>query len=341
MRKIFMLMFALLITSATGCTSKSEGNSGIPVVYCITAVISLLLFIGFVSLIKKKQPWFYVLFLSVFTINVGYFILSISKSLDMALEANRISYLPSVLLPFSMLMIILNVINIKVNRWVTIGLSILALLVFLLAASPGILDVYYKDVQLVINNGVATLDKTYGPLHIVYLLYLFGYFAAIVAMIVYATISKKIRGNKQAIFLAVAVFVNICVWLSEQFIDFKFEFLSISYIISELFLLGLYLVVQEEEMFLFALKKQKETEVLVSSIDGDKLRVFTENMSMLTPTEKVIFNMYIEGKTTKEIMSQLNIKENTLKYHNKNIYGKFGVSSRKALIEKAREVNYV
>ena len=210
-----------------------------------------------------------------------------------------------------------------------------------MAASPGILDVYYKDVQLVINNGVATLDKTYGPLHIVYLLYLFGYFAAIVAMIVYATISKKIRGNKQAIFLAVAVFVNICVWLSEQFIDFKFEFLSISYIISELFLLGLYLVVQEEEMFLFALKKQKETEVLVSSIDGDKLRVFTENMSMLTPTEKVIFNMYIEGKTTKEIMSQLNIKENTLKYHNKNIYGKFGVSSRKALIEKAREVNYV
>lgn len=341
MRKIFMLMFVLLITSATGCTSKSEGSSGIPVVYCITAVISLLLFIGFVSLIKKKQPWFYVLFLSVFTINVGYFILSISKSLDMALEANRISYLPSVLLPFSMLMIILNVINIKVNRWVTIGLSILALLVFLLAASPGILDVYYKDVQLVINNGVATLDKTYGPLHIVYLLYLFGYFAVIVAMIVYATISKKIRGNKQAVFLAVAVFVNICVWLSEQFIDFKFEFLSISYIISELFLLGLYLVVQEEEMFLFALKKQKETEVLVSSIDGDKLRVFTENMSMLTPTEKVIFNMYIEGKTTKEIMSQLNIKENTLKYHNKNIYGKFGVSSRKALIEKAREVNYV
>ena len=38
---------------------------------------------------------------------------------------------------------------------------------------------------------------------------------------------------------------------------------------------------------------------------------------------------------TKEIMNSLNIKENTLKYHNRNIYGKLGVSSRKQLMEIA------
>ena len=44
---------------------------------------------------------------------------------------------------------------------------------------------------------------------------------------------------------------------------------------------------------------------------------------------------YLEGKSTKEIMEEMSIKENTLKYHNKNIYSKLGVSSRKQLIEIA------
>ena len=37
-------------------------------------------------------------------------------------------------------------------------------------------------------------------------------------------------------------------------------------------------------------------------------------------------------------MSTLNIKENTLKFHNKNLYGKLGVSSRKQLLEVYRAI---
>ena len=53
-----------------------------------------------------------------------------------------------------------------------------------------------------------------------------------------------------------------------------------------------------------------------------------------------------KGKSTKEIMSDLNIKENTLKFHNKNLYSKLGVTSRKRLLEvyktiKANEDNVV
>ena len=41
------------------------------------------------------------------------------------------------------------------------------------------------------------------------------------------------------------------------------------------------------------------------------------------------------GKTAKEIVEILGIKENTLKYHNKNIYSKLGISSRKQLLRFA------
>jgi DNA-binding CsgD family transcriptional regulator len=53
---------------------------------------------------------------------------------------------------------------------------------------------------------------------------------------------------------------------------------------------------------------------------------------LLTPTERAVFEAYAAGKTSKEVMEQLNITENTLKFHNKHIYAKFGVSSRKQLL---------
>ena len=43
--------------------------------------------------------------------------------------------------------------------------------------------------------------------------------------------------------------------------------------------------------------------------------------------------------STKEVLSEKNIAESTLKYHNRNLYGKLGVSSRKELLAYAKELN--
>ena len=64
---------------------------------------------------------------------------------------------------------------------------------------------------------------------------------------------------------------------------------------------------------------------------------YLAGVEKLTPTERIIFDAYIARTTTKEIMEQLNITENTLKFHNKNIYSKLGVSSRKELLEKYKQ----
>ncbi len=62
---------------------------------------------------------------------------------------------------------------------------------------------------------------------------------------------------------------------------------------------------------------------------------FVCNLKTLTPTESRIYQLYLEGKTAREIATILGIQENTMKYHNKNIYGKLGVSSRKQLLRFA------
>ena len=55
-------------------------------------------------------------------------------------------------------------------------------------------------------------------------------------------------------------------------------------------------------------------------VDPDDFQFFLEGISKLTPTERKVFELYLDGKSAKEIIAILEITENTLKFHNKNIY---------------------
>lgn len=70
-------------------------------------------------------------------------------------------------------------------------------------------------------------------------------------------------------------------------------------------------------------------------IDPESYGMFLSNLHTLTPREREIFALYLEGKTAKEIHILLGVNENTVKFHNKNIYSKLGVASRKQLLQYA------
>lgn len=72
-----------------------------------------------------------------------------------------------------------------------------------------------------------------------------------------------------------------------------------------------------------------------SEIDPDDYQYFIEGISMLTPTERTIFEHYLEGHSVKEIMELADIKESTVRYHNQNIYRKLGVNSLKQMLRYA------
>lgn len=356
-----------------GCDAIGAKSSSVSIVYGITAALSLLLLIGFCTLIKKKEIWFVTLFASVFIVNAGYLTLAISKTLEEALLANRIAYLGSAMLPLTMLMIIKDSCNIKFPKFFTSALVFTSIVVFLIAASPGYLDIYYKSVSIDTVNGMTVLVKEYGSWHVVYLFYLLSYFGFMIGTITYAIIKRKIKTSTHAVILASAVFINIVVWFLEQIVKIDFEILSVSYIFTELFLLSLHLMMQEQERIKEALEsgyietqkisvansdilepKNSSTEILEIETDNpdqntaettesnstadDKIQAcayFEQQLETLTATERSIYVLHLEKKASKEIMSILNIKENTLKYHNKNIYSKLGVTSRKELREIA------
>ena len=250
-----------------------------------------------------------------------------------------------------MLLFIYYVCRMKKRPWLIWSLVCISAAVFLVAASGDWLGLYYRSVSLGNVDGMTVLVKEYGPWHNLYLVYLLGYVAIMVFCIMRANLYKKLTSQTYGFILLAAVLVNFAVWMLEQFVKMEFELLSISYIVSGLFLLSMHVFIQENERKQQQMRDQFEkqlqnlntdaaqTERDVDTVADTQVVHFAQSLSTLTPKEGEIYHCYLAGMTTKEIMAQLSITENTLKYHNKNLYAKLGVSSRKELERIGRLAN--
>lgn len=213
--------------------------------YGIIAVISLIMVGVCVAVDKKRDGWLIWLFSSVALCNLGYFMVSVSKNLDAALWSNRISYLGSVFLPFFLLMMVQRFCKIKPKKKMTVVLVALGIVMLGITTSPGILPIYYRTVGIEFVRGSTKLVRTYGPLHTLYYLYLGGYMLSMVGVAVFAIVKKKIKAPLHIFLLLCAVLLNIIIWLVEQFLPRGFEWLSVSYVLTEGVILSLYYSMQQ------------------------------------------------------------------------------------------------
>ncbi len=215
------------------------------IAYGIVALVSLCMVGICVTVDKKHDVWLLLLFGSVSICNLGYFMLSISKDLNDALNSNRLSYLGSVFLPFFLMMMVLRFCGMKRSKWGTISLVTLGVIMLAITTSPGILPIYYSSVNIEFVNGVTKLVREYGPFHLLYYVYLIGYMFAMIGIAFYAIAKKKIKSRTHTVLLLCTVFCNIVIWLVEQFLPRGFEWLSVSYIITESLILAIYYSMQK------------------------------------------------------------------------------------------------
>ena len=216
------------------------------IAYGIIALISLAMVGVCVLSDKKRDLWLLLVFVSVSVCNLGYFMTSISKDLSDALNSNRIAYLGSVFLPFFMLMMVLRFCGIRRSKFLKLSLATVGIIMLAITTSPGILTVYYSTVDIAFVDGATKLVREYGPLHALYYVYLIGYMFSMIAVALYAIGKKKIKSHVHTLLLLCAVFCNITIWLVEQFLPRGFEWLSVSYILTECLILVIYRSMQKQ-----------------------------------------------------------------------------------------------
>ena len=315
-------------------------------VYGVAMAVSLLMIGVYYYIDRKHDKWLLLLFVSVAVCDFGYFLLSLSKTLDAALWSNRIAYLGNVFLPFSLLMMIMTLSRFTYPKWLPKVLVAANTVMLLIAASGGWLPIYYKNVSLDFINGLPVLIKEYGPLHAVYKVYLFAYFVAMVAVIAYTAVKKTVVSSKHTVFLAFVVIGNIAIWLVENMIHSSFEFLSISYIVTEGMILFLYSILQDygitdtPKEAVRVTEPQAETTEPIKTFSNEQIDSIIKNWSAvnaLSQREKEVLRFLLENKKRKVIADTLFVTESTIKKHTAAIYRKLETANRAELFEKAKE----
>ena len=309
------------------------------ITYAVMAAMAVILLAGYCFLVRNKEIWLLLLHVCIAIVNVGYFLLSVSKTLHFAIFANDVVYLGSVFLSMCMFLTIIKLCGFEVKKKLVIMLVSFGTVMFAIVATSGILPWYYKEVSLVFVGGAAKLKKVYGVLHPTYFIYLFGYFTAMITCIVRSIRKKVIASQRHASLLAAIVFGNIAVWFVEKFIPWNFEFLSISYLFSELVLLGLYWMMQDyvraDLVPIQAEEAAKPAPVDIALMTSEekilKVLSFLPEGEILSVREREILELILMNKKRKEIAEALCLSENTIKTYTRTLYGKLGVGSREEL----------
>ena len=73
---------------------------------CLIAAVGLL--IAYLLMVRNKEFWLTMLYISIAVVNLGYLLLSVSKTVEFAIFANDVAYLGSVFLSMFMFLTIVR-----------------------------------------------------------------------------------------------------------------------------------------------------------------------------------------------------------------------------------------
>ncbi|MBE6586608.1 MAG: hypothetical protein E7645_08870 [Ruminococcaceae bacterium] len=310
--------------------------------YSIIFALSLLLPVGYYLLVRKKQDehWLFILYLSVCVVNLGYLLLSLSKTVEFALFANKLAYFGQVFVPLCMFMIISRLSGFNYKKWVKYALVGVAMLMFALVLTTGHFDWYYKSVELTYADGAAKLIKEYGVLHPVNLIYVLAYFVAMLVVICVSLKKNKSKSYKLVGMMFAVVIGNIGGWIVEKLVKWNFEFLSASYLMSVFVFFFVYWMMQDYIHVNDILKPVAyEEKVAVIFMDSreraEKIKQIIAGLpegTMLTARQMDILEGILAGKSRKEMAADLHLSENTVKMHTTSLFKILKVTSREEII---------
>ena len=309
------------------------------IAYGIIFAVSLLLPTAYFTFARKKQKnvWLLLEYSCVCIVNLGYFLLSLSKTVGFALTANKIAYFGQIFLSVCMLMIISQICGFTYKKWVTGVIFGAAVLMFAIVFTTGHLDWYYKSVKLIYVDGAAKLVKEYGALHPLYTVYVIGMFVAMLTVIGISLMRNEGTSKKLAGLMLVIVLCNIGIWLVEKFVPWDFEFLSLSYLMSEIVFFFVYWMLQDYVRVsdLPVAKEEKPSVIFVNSAEKkDKIEALVARLpegTALSARQLEVLGKILEGKSRKEIAIDLCLSENTVKMHTSSLYKVLGVTSREEI----------
>ncbi|MCI7767577.1 MAG: HD domain-containing protein [Oscillospiraceae bacterium] len=169
--------------------------------------------------------------------NAAYLALAMAKNTEEALLANRFIYLASVFLPLFLLTTICQLLRIRIGHRKMLILTAINFAMLFCTWSTGYTDWYYKSASIDTSGGFTLLVKEYGTLHWLYILFLIGYAAAMLTIMIVALFRQQRCSYKYSSVLIASVIVTYASYFLQRLTDLSIDLTVYIYLIVEIVVL--------------------------------------------------------------------------------------------------------
>lgn len=217
---------------------------GLYFVCCIIVSLGMLLWLRVFD-VRKSSIQLINLLLIVIS-NLGFYFIAISSNVEEALAAQKIAYVGGIFLPLFYLFLVMEICHIELEKYISIILVSIQCVLYAFVCTIGKNELFYISANLYSKNGNKILEKVYGPVHSVYMLTMYVYLIAAIAVAIYTLRSKK-AVNRRGV-LAVVVFSTIAVaaYVIEKVIGIEYELIPI---IFDVLMIGALIPVYDYNLF--------------------------------------------------------------------------------------------
>lgn len=179
-----------------------------------------------------------VVFLLIPIINLAYMRVAVAEAYTEAILANGLVYLLSGFIQLGMMSYIFSFCKLKFPRFISVPLFIGNVAVGMIALTTNLNHLLYTESELVLENGVSHLVKSYGPAHTVYYAMVIIYLLIDVSVLVFS-FTKKDVSKKNAIILCIIYVIDVMSFFIPRVFQIPVETQPMAYNLTQIVMLVL------------------------------------------------------------------------------------------------------
>lgn len=193
--------------------------------YAVISILALINLIVFLFFFAKKNLSYYILgILALVAIsNTGYLVLAMSETLNEAVIAKKITYIGGCFMPLMHLIMIFELCNINVRKWIKNLLLLFSFLIYGMTLSIGYSDIFYRSASLSKIGNATVINPVYGFGHIFFYILLYGYLLIGLSVLIYTLREQKSVSRKNLWALISMEITTIMIFFFERMLVHDLE----------------------------------------------------------------------------------------------------------------------
>lgn len=194
---------------------------------CLLVAIGMLVWLKIFDVRKSVSQ--YLNLVIVIISSFGYYLFSIARNIDEALVSQVILYSGGVFLPVFFFFLVLEICHLDLSRFIKVFLVLCQCCIYGFVCTIGRNGLFYKSVEMHMNNGMVVLEKNYGPFHILGIGSMYLYLLLAFAVVIYALVKKKSLEVKKALIMLALMATATAVYAVEKLLGAEFTVIPLAF----------------------------------------------------------------------------------------------------------------